>query len=266
MADLAARVARRSRLRAHIDQVFDDGYVIDDEGAERPISPSGIELEFGQLLRDLVVHEEAARTIEVGLALGLSTLFICDGLLGATAEAIAHTAVDPLERIVFGNAGLRSLDQAGVLDLVTHVDLTSDLALPQLLHDERGQFDFAFVDGAHWFDYAFLDSFFCYQLVKPGGLVVIDDTWMPGPGLAARYLVSNLGCEELDLQPTAGTARAGRLEQAWPRLTALRTPAEPLVRAADHFVSFCEEVSPPSTRAAGLIRRGGRRARQLLHR
>ena len=248
--------ARRQQLRRHLGRVYDSGQLTDEDGQSRSILPSGMPRESGSRLRDLIVSERATTTIEVGLALGLSTLHICDALL-AHDPAGRHTAIDPLEGSHYGNAGLISLSEAGVRDLVDHVDLSSDLALPMLLRERRGEFDLALVDGAHWFDYAFLDAFLCMQLVRPGGVVVLDDTWMPGPRLAARYLVTNLGCREIpDVLPQASTiGRRGLVEPHWPHMTALRTaPAGSPGRHRDAFVPFGDPPVSVGARVAGLMR------------
>jgi predicted O-methyltransferase YrrM len=247
---------RRDLLCRHLAEVYDTGHVPDENGESRSILPSGMPRESGARLRDLLVAEGATTTIEVGLALGLSTLHICDALLEHDASG-RHTAIDPLERSHYGNAGLLSLERAGVRDLVEHVDLSSDLALPTLLRDRRGEFDVALVDGAHWFDYAFLDAFLCMQLVRPGGVVVLDDTWMPGPRLAARYLVTNLGCTEIpDVLPQGRTAgRRGLLQPHWPHMTALRTPAADAPgRHRDAFVPFGDPPVSVGERLAGVMR------------
>jgi hypothetical protein len=43
------------------------------------------------------VSERATRTIEVGLGYGISTLFICDGLLEVADPAAHHIAIDPYQ-------------------------------------------------------------------------------------------------------------------------------------------------------------------------
>lgn len=263
--DSGSNADRRRQLREHLDRIYRDGLVLDDNGQGRPVAPSGMPIESGAALRDLLVAEGATETIEVGLALGLSTLHICDALL-TQEPAGRHTAIDPLETSNFGNAGLLSLERAGVRDMVQHIALSSDLALPMLLRDRRGEFDVAVVDGAHWFDYAFLDAFFCMQLVRPGGVVVLDDTWMPGPRLAARYLVANLGCTEIPgVLPQGSTiGRRGLPQPHWPHMTALRTaPAGAFRRDQDAFVPFHDPPATLRARAAGLLlaaqRRAGRR-------
>lgn len=62
----------------------------------------------------------------------------------------------------------------------------SSLALPQLLA-EGVVADAAFVDGSHRFHEVFVDLYFLRKIVRPGGLIVIDDDWWPSVHTAAQY-------------------------------------------------------------------------------
>ena len=53
--------------------------------------------------------------------------------------------------------------------------------------------DAAFVDGSHVFHNIFVDLYYLQMIVRPGGLVVLDDYWWPGVATAARYFETNLG-------------------------------------------------------------------------
>lgn len=53
--------------------------------------------------------------------------------------------------------------------------------------------DAAFVDGSHIFHHVFVDLFFLRWLVRPGGLVVLDDCEWPSVAAAARYFELNAG-------------------------------------------------------------------------
>jgi predicted O-methyltransferase YrrM len=237
----SAPADRADALAAYIARVYAAGELVGDDGVARPIRPTGVPDHVGAALRDIALAEGATRTVEVGLAYGLSTLFIAEALLRSGDPKAHHFTVDPLQQMLFSNAGLRAIKAAGVDDIVTHIDLSSDMALAKLLEQHRGEFDLAFVDGAHWFDYAFVDTFFCVQLVRPGGLVILDDTWMPGPELVVKYMVSNLACTEVAdarLPTTTKRGRFGRRERTWPYLTILRTPSDGPGRTPDQFIPF----------------------------
>jgi hypothetical protein len=63
--------------------------------------------------------------------------------------------------------------------------------LPKL--EEAGQqLDFAFIDGMHTFDYAFVDFFYIDKMLQPGGLVVFDDLSYASIQKICRYVLTNL--------------------------------------------------------------------------
>jgi predicted O-methyltransferase YrrM len=184
------------KLARYIESAYARGSVDDADGAPVALAPHSIERVQGEALRELAVAEGAARTIEVGLALGMSALFLCQAVL---PRGGAHTAVDPYQRESWNGAGLRTLREAGVAELVEVIAEESQLALPRLVAEGR-EFDFAFVDGDHRFEGVFLDLYFMTRLVGPGGLVVVDDMWMPAVRTAVAYAERNLGAT---LEPAA---------------------------------------------------------------
>jgi predicted O-methyltransferase YrrM len=198
-------MARSTSLDPYIAEVYERGSLQGDSGRWLPILPGGVDRTHGELLRDLIMRSRATRPIEIGLAPALSTLFICDALLATGHDDSRHVAIDPLQEILFDNIGLRSLERAGVRQMVDFIAEPSDQALPYLLRSGR-RFDFAFVDGDHHFDNAFVDCFYCLQLLEPGSLLVVDDTWMPGLDLVVRYLEKNMDCELVEL-PRHGSGR-----------------------------------------------------------
>jgi predicted O-methyltransferase YrrM len=144
----------------------------------------------GDALARWVIRERASRTIEIGLAYGISALYICRALIESAQPDARHTALDPFQS-KFGNAGLAALEEAGVRQLVDFHEEMSQVALPALLKENR-RFDFAFVDGNHRFDSVFLDLFYLGRLVRPGGAIMLDDYNLPGIRRAASFYLTNL--------------------------------------------------------------------------
>jgi hypothetical protein len=81
-------------------------------------------------------------------------------------------------------------------------------------------------------------------LVKPGGLIVADDMWMPSVRMAVAYVERNL---DLALEPNAvPNAFAWRRAARWGRrglrgsgqLAVLRVPTDPPPRSWDRFDAF----------------------------
>jgi Methyltransferase domain len=87
--------------------------------------------------------------------------------------------------------GLFNLKRARLDRIVEFHAEFSFRCLPRLL--EQGvKADFAFVDGMHTFDYAFVDFFFLDKMLKPGGVVIFDDLYYPSIHKVCRYIVRNL--------------------------------------------------------------------------
>jgi len=64
--------------------------------------------------------------------------------------------------------------------------------------------DAAFVDGSHIFHNVFVDLFYLRELVRPGGLMILDDCNYPSVATAVRYFEVHTGWKN---EPIAGTTR-----------------------------------------------------------
>jgi predicted O-methyltransferase YrrM len=197
------------------------------DGTAHQVFPVAISAAEGNALRAWVSDERAAQTIEIGLGYGIAALFVCDGLLRNDASHRRHVALDPNQRSRFGNVGLQLIQQAGVRELVEFHERPSEYALPEFVEEGR-MFDLAVVDGNHRFDAVFLDLLYLGLLLRPGGVVFLDDYQLPAVGKAAAFFVSN---------------RDWRLEEVSPRddlhqWAVVRTSVDPDRRPFDHFVEF----------------------------
>jgi hypothetical protein len=93
------------------------------------------------------------------------------------------------------------------------------MALPQLVAEGLSA-DAAFVDGSHRFHVVFVDLSLPRTIVRPGGVIVLDDHRWPSVRTAARYFEVNMGWRVV---PGAfdrrGPARRGRAVIAPPAAT-----------------------------------------------
>jgi len=145
----------------------------------------------GDALRDLLLAHEARVVIEIGLAYGSSAFAIAEALVSHGSQGAAHVIIDPFQD-EFHDAGWNAILAAGLADVCSLLRERSQLALPRLL-DEGLVADAAFVDGSHIFHNVFVDLFFLRELVRPNGLIVLDDCHWPSVGTAARYFEVNTG-------------------------------------------------------------------------
>jgi predicted O-methyltransferase YrrM len=187
------------------------------------VHPVAIGPREGAALGALVRAEQARTTLETGLGFAVSTLWICDALLEAGADA-HHVAVEPHPR----PEALERLADAGVSSLVELVEEPSELALPRLLAAGR-RFDVAFVDGNHRFEGVFLDLVYAGRLVRERGAVFVDDVQLPAVARAVEFCVRNLGWR----------VEGGGEESASHAWQVLRTgPAAAYARPFDAFADF----------------------------
>ena len=163
------------------------------------------------VLRDTLVAHRAHVVIEIGLAYGSSALAIGEALSATGATDVRHIVIDPYQATSYDNVGWDALSAAGLMDRTTLVTEASSIALARLAA-EGATADAAFVDGSHRFHEVFVDLYFLRMLVRPGGLIIVDDAAWPSVAAALRYFDLNLGWRPVEI--------AGRL-------TARRVPEEP---------------------------------------
>lgn len=192
------------------------------------------------LVRDLLVAEGAATVVEVGLAYGSSALAVGEALAAVDAPQRRHVVIDPFQDTQYDDVGWQMLREAGLDDTVRLMRSASSVALPQLVHEGLVA-DAAFVDGSHRFHEVFVDLYFLRQLVRPGGLVLVDDDWAPAVRTAVRYFEHNLAWAVLPkaftggtVEPFGGTPGADTVT----RCRALRLPGERFEPPFEDFRPF----------------------------
>jgi predicted O-methyltransferase YrrM len=145
---------------------------------------TSISAEEGDFLWRLVRDNGYQKTIEIGCALGISSLYICDA--AASGSGAAHVAVDPFQSTQWQNLGVRNVQARGTKNF-TLIEEVSELALPRLL-GQKETFDFAFIDGWHTFDHTLVDFFYLNRMVRVGGMIAFDDANWPAVTKVLRYL------------------------------------------------------------------------------
>jgi predicted O-methyltransferase YrrM len=176
-----------------IIKIFETGRVVGRSGEVHELH-STIDQEEGEFLFRIIQDDESiVKTLEVGCAFGLSSLFICSALQGRNGAF--HTIIDPYQNTRWDGVGIRNLEEAGYR-FFTLIEGKSEVALPQLLEKDEGQLDFIFIDGWHTFDHTLLDCFYATRLLRVGGYLAIDDVNWPSVRRAVDFL-SNYPCYDL---------------------------------------------------------------------
>jgi predicted O-methyltransferase YrrM len=173
-------------------------------------------------LRDALIAEGARVVIEIGLAYGSSALAIGEALLRGDPAGVSHVMIDPYQETSYASVGWEAVRAAGLAATSLLITEPSSRALPRLA-SEGFTADAAFVDGSHRFHEVFVDLYYLRWLVRPGGLVILDDTEWPSVAAAVRYFDLNLGWRP---EPVAG------------RLAARRLPGERVEPAFTEFTPF----------------------------
>lgn len=191
-----------------LDEILQTGRVKSADGDLLDVDPVSIPEEKGRFLQTLISNIRPKTTLEVGLAYGVSALFICDAL-SKTANA-CHIIIDPREHDTWKDIGLNNLRAAGYEEMIEFYAMPSYRALPHL-DAQRRRIDFAFIDGWHTFDYALLDFFFIDKMLEIGGIVVLDDMDWPAIRKVCRYIVTNHHYKPICMHETGITAKPSQL-------------------------------------------------------
>jgi predicted O-methyltransferase YrrM len=174
------------------------------------------------ILRDILVAHGARVVIEVGLAYGSSALAIGEALCLTDGTETSHIVIDPFQATAYHNVGWDALNDAGLAAQTKLIAEASSIALARL-GGAGFTADAAFVDGSHRFHEVFVDLYFLRKLVRPGGLIILDDATWPSVATALRYFDLNLGWRPVGM--------AGRL-------TARQVPDEPFEPNFTDFKPF----------------------------
>jgi predicted O-methyltransferase YrrM len=144
--------------------------------------------EIGGLLQRLIEEKRPSVTLEIGLAYGVSGLFICEAL--AKVDGKKHIAIDAFQSTTWNGIGIHHLRQAGFGGLVELREQLSQDALPQLVN-EGVKVDFAFIDGTHSFDQKIVDFFYVDRLLNVGGVIAFDDANWTSIHQVCRFIATN---------------------------------------------------------------------------
>ncbi len=175
-------------------EIIDTGATKTADGAGTVKLHSSISLSEGRFLQKLIRQLDPTVSLEVGLAYGVSALFICEAL--TVREGTQHIVIDPNQHggqwgASWDGIGIANLHRAGYADIVRLIEAPSYRALAEM--ERSGQhIDFAFIDGWHTFDFTLVDFFFIDRMLKVGGVVAFDDADWPAIRKVCRFVKTNL--------------------------------------------------------------------------
>jgi predicted O-methyltransferase YrrM len=175
-------------MNAVLEEIFKTHRVARRDGSSVPLEFSISQAE-GQALQRIIRELKPRVTLEIGLAHGVSALFICEAL--KDVGGARHIVIDSAPVEGWNEVGLYTLERAGYSSLVEFHNEPSHKVLPRLeANGER--VGFALIDGWHTFDYALVDFFYVDRMLEVGGVVMFDDTrWYPAVRKVTRYVATH---------------------------------------------------------------------------
>lgn len=231
-------------------EIFNTRRVARRDGTTVPYDVS-ISQEEGAALQRAVREVKPKVTLEIGLARGVSAVFICEALKDVGGHR--HIVIDPAPVDGWNEIGLYTIERAGYSSLVEFYNEPSHKVLPRL--EAQGQrVGVALIDGWHTFDYALVDFFYIDRILDVGGVVMFDDAlWYPGVRKVARYVATHRRYASIDdgtisLRPSLGR-RLFRAATSVMRAPGVRAVAKHLVRP-DVLVPDSTIGLPPANHVA----------------
>lgn len=151
-----------------------------------------------------------SRLIEIGLAYGISSLFICDAV--AQQSNLIYHIIDPYQQRDWSGIGLHNLAAAGYGACVAFHEEPAESCLRRLWRTGF-RCDFALIDGDHTFEKVFVDFFWIDQLLVMGGLVVFDDIQLPAIQQVVDYVQHLPGYQSLPLPADSRNSTMARVRR-----------------------------------------------------
>jgi predicted O-methyltransferase YrrM len=146
---------------------------------------SAIDIKEVEFLSQLIKRYQISKTLEVGCAMGVSSLAICEAIAENSSDS-HHIIIDPFQSSDWKNIGIHQLQRAGFVNYDL-LEEPSEFALPRLVQ-QQCSIDLAFIDGWHTFDHTLIDFFYINCMLKPGGIVIVDDVGMPAVKRVMRMI------------------------------------------------------------------------------
>ena len=166
--------------------------------------------------------------VEVGLAYGRSALAIGEALLAVDARRPLHVIIDPLQATEWSNVGWRMLRSAG-LSTRSHGSTSSLRQWRFRGSSRKGSPPMRSSTAATGSHEVFVDLYFLRKIVRPGGLIVLDDHSVDLGAHRGTLLRGEHG-----LAGRPGAFDRGTVDQETGRACPGAAPARTSVRTARH--------------------------------
>ncbi len=161
-------------------------------------SQTGVPMEDGLQIYELVRKSKPQKTLEIGFAYGVSTLYF---LAALRANGFgSHVAVDPFEVQDWKGIGLMKVREVKMGHSFQFISERSHPAMAKL-GDQGMTFGIIFIDGSHLYDTAFADFVLADFLCSKGGHILLHDAWMGSVKRIISFIERNR--EDFQRQPSS---------------------------------------------------------------
>ena len=167
-----------------LERIFSTNQVTDEQGNAYPLH-SNTTAEQCSFLQELIAEVQPEKSLEIGLAYGISSVAILEAL-ASTGNPFHHIIIDPFQDS-WKNIGLLNIRRAGFENDITFHAKFSDQVVPTLYY-EGAKIQFAYIDSTKVFDVLMTDIYYISKILDVNGLIVLDDCAFPGIRVLARFL------------------------------------------------------------------------------
>lgn len=176
-------------LNDYIEDLYKKYYIEDEIGKKHYIG-SGIKPPEGYHLYSLIKDNNFKNVCEVGMAYGMSSLYICQAFKDSGFSGQSLISIDPNQSTQWENLGKLNLERAGLSIYSSVIEEKSFVAFSQLL-ERNYSFDLVFIDGMHLMDYTLSDLMYANKVTKVGSVIVLDDIRHKGVEKAFKFILKN---------------------------------------------------------------------------
>ena len=146
------------------------------------------------MLNNFIKNNNYSNVLEIGMAFGTSSLAI----IAALPESGLLYSIDPYQTdtMHWASVGLIRLNESNATHKHRLIQDKSFIALPELI--KKGDlFDLIYIDGWHTFDGTLIDLFYSDKLLKPNGVIVVNDTSFASVNKAIKWFISHRDYQEV---------------------------------------------------------------------
>lgn len=181
------------QVNPFLAKVYLDGFIVDRHGNKQKFKDVTNPIQ-GRHIYNIIKENKFTRTMEIGFAMGASAVWICQAHNELGLEG-RHVAIDPNQTTQYESMGLYLVEQAGLQEHISLMEMTSYRAMPilleKVLRHEIPHFQLIYIDGWHTFDYTLIDFFYADLLLDINGVIVLDDIKHIPVKRCLDYIVAN---------------------------------------------------------------------------